>query len=188
MAETRLQEAVVTEYNAQVWNMTDHENLPKDIDPAFFHDSPEITDSIGFDVGLALAEGIMLTPVLWETVTKYSDPKYKANNTDIGGDISDAKRASLVSDGVSKSTSLSFELESTFEEDKSTSIMVKSNEQSTATDTVNAVVSSEERSSTTMVFVNNELLIEDLKGKIGVIRTKAENLLALVNEELSDAK
>ena len=79
MAEKRLQDTVVSEYKAEVWNMTEVDNLSQNIDPAYSKDSPEVCDPIGFDVGLAVAEGIMLTPVLWGVLTKYSDPKFNPN-------------------------------------------------------------------------------------------------------------
>ena len=79
MGSERLEGVVEAEYDAMLWNSTDLDTeqiIPKEKDPSLDSESPEMSDPIGFDAALTIAESFMLTPVLWGTLTKYSDPKF----------------------------------------------------------------------------------------------------------------
>merc|ERR1712087_1073681 len=76
-AEGRIQQTIDKEFEAKVWNYTEPELIPTDLDPAKAVDSPEIVGKYkGFEVTKALCDGLVLSPVLFSTFLEYADPLF----------------------------------------------------------------------------------------------------------------
>ena len=75
-ADERIDEFIKIEHQAGVWNYTKKEGgPPKDLDPAFYVDSPEILNKDkGFDFGGSICDGLVLSPALFKSYLKYADP------------------------------------------------------------------------------------------------------------------
>ena len=93
MAEERMMEMVEVERDARVWNYTAAEIIPRDINPALRPSSPEVQGS-GFDFQKSVLDGLVLSPVLFGTFTKYADPMFVENNND-GDDEEQEERPSF---------------------------------------------------------------------------------------------
>ncbi|CAB9518052.1 transmembrane protein 41A [Seminavis robusta] len=73
----RVNELILDEFEAQVWNYTKEEPPPADIDPAYADTSPEVVGANkGIDYVGGLCDGLVLTPSLFSVFLKYSDPLY----------------------------------------------------------------------------------------------------------------
>lgn len=80
-ADDRINDFIEVEYRAKVWNYTKEEGIPRELDPAFYPDSPEISEKgKGFDFGRSICEGMVLSPSLLKAYWKYSDPLYYGGN------------------------------------------------------------------------------------------------------------
>jgi uncharacterized membrane protein YdjX (TVP38/TMEM64 family) len=78
-ADQRISDFILEEYEAKVWNYTsDKEGKPPaELDPANFAGSPELEfANQGFDIGMAVSDGIVLSPLLFTSFLKYADPLY----------------------------------------------------------------------------------------------------------------
>uniref|UniRef100_A0A7S1ZBI6 VTT domain-containing protein n=1 Tax=Trieres chinensis TaxID=1514140 RepID=A0A7S1ZBI6_TRICV len=77
-AEDRINDMIDVEYEAKVWNYTKSDaGPPKEIDPAFFPDSPEVIGKgKGFDVAASVCDGLVLSSSLFMAYLKYADPLY----------------------------------------------------------------------------------------------------------------
>lgn len=74
-ANERMEWMIRTEYNAKVWNCTEDDPPPKERDPAYYPDSPEIVGKgQGFDSVAAICDGLALSPALVKAYFKYADP------------------------------------------------------------------------------------------------------------------
>lgn len=93
-AELRVEEMILLEYQAAVWNCTD-DNPPEDAkNPSNFDDSPEILGvGNGFDVVASLCDGFVLSPSLAKAYFKYADPLHdQSKDLEIGlGEKNDSK-------------------------------------------------------------------------------------------------
>lgn len=79
-SDQRISEIVLEEFEAKVWNYTSAEEgkAPAELDPANFAGSPELEFvNRGIDLGQAVCDGIVLSPVLFTAFLKYADPLYK---------------------------------------------------------------------------------------------------------------
>lgn len=80
-ASAKIGIVVDAERNAKVWNCTNGEEIglqsreTNHADPSTLSHSPEISEK-EFDVGRAIAEGIVLTPALLALFVEYSDPGF----------------------------------------------------------------------------------------------------------------
>lgn len=107
----RVGELILEEFVAKVWNCTgdrDDTKPPMDKDPANFAGSPELAfANQGFDLGKAVADGIVLSPLLFSSFLKYADPLYSelddetlqnrpARRLVIGGARTEATRVELL--------------------------------------------------------------------------------------------
>jgi uncharacterized membrane protein YdjX (TVP38/TMEM64 family) len=73
-ADARIREMILTEYEAKVWNETD---IPEEMNPENFADSPEISEAWkGIDLAASICDGLVLSPLLFESFLKYADPLY----------------------------------------------------------------------------------------------------------------
>lgn len=77
-AEVRVESLIVEEYQAKVWNYTKSEGgPPTDIDPALTVWSPEKVEAYnGFNFGSTTCDGLVLSPLLFQSFLKYADPFY----------------------------------------------------------------------------------------------------------------
>jgi len=76
-AEVRMEEMIQIEYNAAVWNCTEDNPPPVEIDPAKSLDSPEVAQAdTGFDVVANICDGWVLSPSLIKAYFQYGDPLY----------------------------------------------------------------------------------------------------------------
>jgi uncharacterized membrane protein YdjX (TVP38/TMEM64 family) len=74
----RMNEMILDEYEAKVWNYTKEETIPSDIDPALAATSPEVYGAkMGIDYVGGLCDGLVMSPNLFSAFLKYSDPLYK---------------------------------------------------------------------------------------------------------------
>jgi len=75
-ADERIDEFIKTEHQAGVWNYTKADGgPPKDLDPAYYPDSPEVVNKDkGFDFGASICDGLVLSPALFKAYLKYADP------------------------------------------------------------------------------------------------------------------
>jgi uncharacterized membrane protein YdjX (TVP38/TMEM64 family) len=99
-ANDRMDEMIKIEYNAAVWNCTEENPPPLDKDPAVYPTSPEIQGKDkGFDAVGAICESFVLSPLLFTSYFKYSDPLFEGEKEDTI-DIDAARNAvqSLVQD------------------------------------------------------------------------------------------
>lgn len=78
-ASTRMNEMILDEYDAKVWNYTKEEEVPPaDVDPARAPSSPEVFGANkGLDYVAGLCDGLVTSPVLFSAILKYGDPLYK---------------------------------------------------------------------------------------------------------------
>ena len=77
-ADERMNAMVTEEYMAGVWNATKEAPPPSDRDPAYYPDAPEIRlANQGIDFGTDLCNGLVLSPILFGSFLKYSDPLYE---------------------------------------------------------------------------------------------------------------
>lgn len=82
-ANERMDEMIKIEYNAAVWNSTKDDPPPLDKDPAFYPTSPEIQGKgQGFDAVGAICESFVLSPLLFTSYFKYSDPLFEGEKED----------------------------------------------------------------------------------------------------------
>jgi len=83
-AERIVNDMVVAEYNAKVWNYTKEEGgPPSDRDPAKFPDSPEVIGANkGIDIGESTSVGLVLSPLLFAAFTKFADPLFDESSDD----------------------------------------------------------------------------------------------------------
>lgn len=80
MADERIHELIDAEFDAQVWNNTKKEKIPRHLDPACAPDSPEITlANTGFDFGASTCDGLVLSPILTVAFLKYANPLFDAD-------------------------------------------------------------------------------------------------------------
>lgn len=87
-ADERVNDMIVDEYRAKVWNYTIEEvvvelssNGDMIIDPAAQPGSPEVCQAdTGFDFGASVCEGLVLSPALFGAYMRYSDPLYVDEN------------------------------------------------------------------------------------------------------------
>lgn len=76
-AEQRIDQMILVEYKAAVWNCTDDNPPPTPRDPAKFNDSPEVLGAgEGFDVVASICDGFVLSFSLIKAYFKYADPLY----------------------------------------------------------------------------------------------------------------
>lgn len=74
-AEGRMEETVAAEIEAKVWNYTEPELIPEELDPAKATDSPEIIGAYkGFEFVNAICDGLVLSPVLFSLYSDFADP------------------------------------------------------------------------------------------------------------------
>lgn len=77
-ADMRMNELILDEYEAKVWNYTKEEPPPADIDPALAATSPEVIGANqGIDYVGGLMDGLAMSPKLFSAFLKYSDPLYR---------------------------------------------------------------------------------------------------------------
>lgn len=107
-AETAVNDMVAAEYEAKVWNFTEPDGgPPAHRDPALRPGSPEIEQANkGFDFSEAFFVGLALSPVLFQSFTKLSDPLFD----DAANDFPE-QRTSTTSQAASKLQKLLSELE-----------------------------------------------------------------------------
>jgi len=75
MADDRVHQMIYDEYDAQVWNYTKEETIPRDKDPALAPTSPEIAGANqGFDFGASICDGLVLSPAMFQAFLMYADP------------------------------------------------------------------------------------------------------------------
>lgn len=76
-ADQRIEDMILVEYRAAVWNCTDDNPPPILRDPAKFNDSPEVLGvGKGIDVAASICDGFVLGFSLIKTYFKYADPLY----------------------------------------------------------------------------------------------------------------
>ena len=79
-ADQRVDSLILDEYNARVWNYTLSEGknpVPRELNPAFAPNSPEITDSYkGIDFGASICDGLVLSPNIFKYFFRFSDPLF----------------------------------------------------------------------------------------------------------------
>ena len=77
-ADERMRGYVATEYDAKVWNYTKAEGgPPAELDPSRFPESPEVGGANkGLDITASLCDGLVLSPILFESFLKYADPLF----------------------------------------------------------------------------------------------------------------
>ncbi len=87
-ADVRMNELVVKEFDAKVWNMTEgstmfgydpsKSNLPDSRNPALVDpNSPELTEKYqGVDFGATTCDGLVLSPILFTYFLKFADPLF----------------------------------------------------------------------------------------------------------------
>lgn len=74
-SEERVNEYIDIEYQAAVWNFTDTDEIPKELNPAKYPNSPEIVNAnTGFDVAAWFCDGLVLSPCLLSAFLTYADP------------------------------------------------------------------------------------------------------------------
>ena len=77
-AGVRVNELILDEYEAKVWNYTKEELPPANIDPTRAPTSPEVVGANkGIDYVGGLCDGLVLSPNLLSAVAKYADPLYR---------------------------------------------------------------------------------------------------------------
>ena len=100
-ADQRINDLVDIEYNARVWNYTSPEEIPPSQNPSLLPESPEITQrNAGIDLTASLCDGLVLSPILWSTFAKYSDPLLPVLVEDGGSGSDGAKAETIVDDEV----------------------------------------------------------------------------------------
>jgi hypothetical protein len=84
-ADVRVRNIILEEYEAQVWNFTKADGgPPPERDPAVSLTSIEtLSAKQGFDFGAATADGIILSPLLFQTFLKYADPLYEEDGDEV---------------------------------------------------------------------------------------------------------
>jgi hypothetical protein len=83
-AEERINDFVLDEYEAKVWNYTKDDIIPVERDPAKLGDSPEVAGAYqGFDFAASVCDGLVLSPVLFTSFLKYADPLYNEAEDEI---------------------------------------------------------------------------------------------------------
>jgi uncharacterized membrane protein YdjX (TVP38/TMEM64 family) len=93
-ANERMDEMIRIEYNAAVWNCTKDDPPPLDKDPALYPTSPEVQGKgKGFDAIGAICESFVLSPLLFTTYFKYSDPLFEGEKEADAIDIDAARNA-----------------------------------------------------------------------------------------------
>ena len=76
-ASERVNDMILEEYNAGVWNYTVDELEGSDKDPASLPNSPEsVGAGKGFDFGASICDGLVLSPSLFGAYLKYADPLF----------------------------------------------------------------------------------------------------------------
>eukprot|EP00980_Cylindrotheca_fusiformis_P005756 scaffold1194_cov127-Cylindrotheca_fusiformis.AAC.33 len=79
-AEQRMDELILQEYDAKVWNYTKPEGqnpLPQELDPAFAPNSPESIDAFkGIDFAASVCDGLVLSPALFTYFLTFADPLF----------------------------------------------------------------------------------------------------------------
>jgi len=76
-ANDRVNNMIVEEYVAGVWNSTEAELAASGKDPALLPTSPEIVGAEkGFDFAASICDGLVLSPALFAAYLKYADPLY----------------------------------------------------------------------------------------------------------------
>lgn len=82
-ASVRMNEMIFDEYEAKVWNFTNDELPPPEVDPARAATSPEVVGANkGIDYVGGLCDGLVMSPNLIAAFLKYSDPLYKEEEDD----------------------------------------------------------------------------------------------------------
>ncbi len=77
-ANERVNDMIVEEYRAGVWNSTEDELATSGKDPASLPTSPEIAGAEkGFDFAASICDGLVLSPALFAAYLKYADPLYE---------------------------------------------------------------------------------------------------------------
>lgn len=77
-AGIRVNELILDEYEAKVWNYTKEELPPPHLDPARYPTSPEVVGANkGIDYVGGLLDGLVLSPYLFSATAKYADPLYR---------------------------------------------------------------------------------------------------------------
>lgn len=128
-AGVRVNELILDEYEAKVWNYTKDELPPPHLDPARYPTSPEVVGANkGIDYVGGLCDGLVLSPYLFSAVTKYADPLYREDEDEelqkrVRADPSiwlatDQNDESLSSDSKSRSKQSTTILSATVPEEK----------------------------------------------------------------------
>ena len=80
MAGERMDDLILQEVDAKVWNYTTSDGpdpVPRDLNPAFASNSPEISGSYkGIDFGASLCDGLALTPGIYKYFFTLADPLF----------------------------------------------------------------------------------------------------------------
>lgn len=79
-ADERMDELILQEYDANVWNYTNSEGsnpVPRELNPAFAPNSPEIIGAFkGIDFGASVCDGLVLSPALFKYYLMFADPLF----------------------------------------------------------------------------------------------------------------
>jgi uncharacterized membrane protein YdjX (TVP38/TMEM64 family) len=79
-ADERIDTLILQEFDAKVWNSTNSDGnspIPKELNPAFAPNSPEITGSYkGLQFGASICDGIVLSPSMFKYFLQFSDPLF----------------------------------------------------------------------------------------------------------------
>lgn len=78
-ASERIDSFIEAEYEAKVWNYTkaDGGPPPRELDPAYASDSPEVMGAgKGFDFAASICDGLVLSPSLVNSFLKYANPLF----------------------------------------------------------------------------------------------------------------
>jgi uncharacterized membrane protein YdjX (TVP38/TMEM64 family) len=79
-ADERMNSMILRELDAKVWNYTDSKGnnpIPRQLNPAFDRGSPEIVGAYqGIQFGPSVCDGLVLSPALFKSFLKYSDPLF----------------------------------------------------------------------------------------------------------------
>lgn len=96
-ADQRVNDLIAEEYEARIWNTTAtfEQTIPLDLDPAQKPDSLEAVGAYkGIDLGAAVCDGLVLSPLLFGAFLKYADPLYDHNDDKVTADDDDTENPS----------------------------------------------------------------------------------------------
>mmetsp|Transcript_30037 Transcript_30037/g.45764 ORF Transcript_30037/g.45764 Transcript_30037/m.45764 type:complete len:541 (-) Transcript_30037:22-1644(-) len=96
MADERVDELILQEYDAGVWNYTNAKGdnpIPRELDPAFFSNSPEIVEAYnGIDVGASTCDGVVLSPALFKYFLIFANPLFDETEFNEGRTLNKKRR------------------------------------------------------------------------------------------------